>query len=200
MTWCRQCGKLSSKPVRIIHCAECGRNTWNHGRDLCKGCYRRGWRAKNPEKVRADYIKHKERESERHKKYYKDHREELLAKNQKWHKNNRDKANARGRRWYKDNRVKRIERTARRRAWKYNAAIEPLADFVAQLIQEGNMCTYCGSTNKPLESDHIVPLSRGGSHTEDNLVAACRSCNSSKHARALEEWLQDQPYSIVWVL
>jgi 5-methylcytosine-specific restriction endonuclease McrA len=34
-----------------------------------------------------------------------------------------------------------------------------------------------------------VPLSRGGSHTASNIVPACRSCNSSKGARSLMQYL-----------
>ena len=37
--------------------------------------------------------------------------------------------------------------------------------------------------------DHVVPLSRGGKHEIENLLPACRSCNSSKGAKLLEEWL-----------
>jgi len=46
-------------------------------------------------------------------------------------------------------------------------------------------CQYCGG---PAENvDHIVPRSRGGSHTWTNVVAACRSCNSRKRDRLLCE-------------
>ncbi|MHB8189947.1 MAG: HNH endonuclease [Ferrimicrobium sp.] len=46
-------------------------------------------------------------------------------------------------------------------------------------------CQYCGG---PAENiDHIVPRSRGGTHTWDNVVAACRSCNSRKRDRLLSE-------------
>lgn len=47
-------------------------------------------------------------------------------------------------------------------------------------------CRYCGSIRK-LSIDHVVPRSQGGSDDEDNLVVACRSCNSRKGARTPEE-------------
>lgn len=48
-------------------------------------------------------------------------------------------------------------------------------------------CVYCGS---PYEhADHVIPLSRGGAHSRDNLVPACAACNLSKGAKLLEEWL-----------
>jgi len=40
-------------------------------------------------------------------------------------------------------------------------------------------CAYCGS-QKNLEVDHIIPLSRGGRHDEDNMQILCRSCNRRK--------------------
>src|SRR5262245_45921304 len=48
-------------------------------------------------------------------------------------------------------------------------------------------CTYCGS-DKQLEGDHILPLSRGGSNAFVNLATACRPCNLSKGSKALEDW------------
>lgn len=49
-------------------------------------------------------------------------------------------------------------------------------------------CQYCGNTTE-LECDHIVPVSRGGTHAIDNLTAACRKCNRTKSAMTVEEWL-----------
>lgn len=50
-------------------------------------------------------------------------------------------------------------------------------------------CAYCGSGPPPkLHGDHLIPRSRGGPESGDNLVWACRPCNSSKCARDLLEW------------
>jgi 5-methylcytosine-specific restriction endonuclease McrA len=46
-------------------------------------------------------------------------------------------------------------------------------------------CQYCGAVAENL--DHVVPRSRGGSHTWDNVVAACRRCNSRKENRLIDE-------------
>ena len=46
-------------------------------------------------------------------------------------------------------------------------------------------CQYCGN---PAENvDHVVPRSRGGGHTWDNVVAACRRCNARKENRHVHE-------------
>jgi hypothetical protein len=49
-------------------------------------------------------------------------------------------------------------------------------------------CCYCGSLG-PLAADHLIPTKRGGANTGDNLVWACRGCNSSKCATDVLEWL-----------
>lgn len=52
-------------------------------------------------------------------------------------------------------------------------------------------CCYCGSKEN-LAVDHLIPRKRGGADTGDNLVWACRTCNSSKCARDLLEWFADR--------
>ncbi len=50
------------------------------------------------------------------------------------------------------------------------------------------VCTYCEAANGPWCVDHIIPLSRGGTNTDYNLVACCIPCNSSKGNLLLSEW------------
>ncbi len=45
--------------------------------------------------------------------------------------------------------------------------------------RDGNRCQYCG-TGEHLTLDHVYPKSKGGKTTWDNLVTACRKCNSRK--------------------
>ncbi len=47
-------------------------------------------------------------------------------------------------------------------------------------------CVYCGSKSD-LSIDHIIPTSKGGDATKNNLVTACMSCNCKKHARTPSE-------------
>ena len=50
------------------------------------------------------------------------------------------------------------------------------------LSRSGFRCAYCGAlaADGPLEIDHVVPVSKGGSDHESNLVAACCDCNLGK--------------------
>lgn len=51
----------------------------------------------------------------------------------------------------------------------------------------GLTCVYCGV---PAEArDHVVPFSRGGRATAENIVPACHACNHSKAQRTPDEWL-----------
>jgi 5-methylcytosine-specific restriction endonuclease McrA len=52
--------------------------------------------------------------------------------------------------------------------------------------RDGHKCQYCGST-KQLTIDHIIPRSRGGQDTWENLVVACMPCNTRKSDKLLEE-------------
>lgn len=50
------------------------------------------------------------------------------------------------------------------------------------------VCVFCSSTVN-LQTDHLIPKSRGGSDSADNLVLSCQSCNSSRNSRGVFEWL-----------
>ena len=52
----------------------------------------------------------------------------------------------------------------------------------------GRTCAYCGASNVPLEVEHIVPKSRGGSNRVSNLSLACTSCNQQKGSQTAQEF------------
>jgi 5-methylcytosine-specific restriction endonuclease McrA len=54
------------------------------------------------------------------------------------------------------------------------------------LRRDSHRCQYCGSRER-LTIDHVMPRSRGGKDTWDNLVAACVPCNNRKGNRTPEE-------------
>ncbi len=71
---------------------------------------------------------------------------------------------------------------------KQSMSIGPLADDERLKMILPQACCYCGS-REFLSADHLIPTKRGGANTGDNLVWACRSCNSSKCAHDVLEWL-----------
>ncbi len=51
-------------------------------------------------------------------------------------------------------------------------------------------CYYCGRkvAHRDLTMDHLVPLTRGGRSTKDNLVPCCKDCNNKKKSLLPIEW------------
>ncbi|MGI9296755.1 MAG: RNA-guided endonuclease IscB, partial [Gammaproteobacteria bacterium] len=54
-------------------------------------------------------------------------------------------------------------------------------------------CAYCGAKDCPLEVEHIVAKSRGGSNAVSNLTLSCVPCNQAKDNRPVEEFLTAKP-------
>ena len=54
-------------------------------------------------------------------------------------------------------------------------------------------CAYCGVVDCPLQIEHIVAKSRGGSNRESNLTLACEPCNQEKGAQPIEVYLAKRP-------
>jgi len=52
-------------------------------------------------------------------------------------------------------------------------------------------CAYCGKTNVKLTKDHVVPVILGGTGEIDNIVPACKSCNSRKGTRKMEYFREE---------
>jgi hypothetical protein len=55
------------------------------------------------------------------------------------------------------------------------------------LLRDEDTCQYCGKRQRELTLDHIVPRSKGGQSTWENLVACCRACNGRKGNRLLKD-------------
>jgi len=55
--------------------------------------------------------------------------------------------------------------------------------------RDANLCMYCGQrfSARELSREHVTPLSRGGTDTWNNVVAACKRCNNHKAGRTPEE-------------
>lgn len=57
----------------------------------------------------------------------------------------------------------------------------------------GRKCAYCGVEHVPLQIEHILAKTRGGSNRLSNLTLACNPCNQKKGARPVEEFLAKKP-------
>jgi hypothetical protein len=55
------------------------------------------------------------------------------------------------------------------------------------ILRDEETCQYCGKHFRELTLDHVIPRSRGGQSTWENLVASCRVCNGRKGNRLLKD-------------
>ncbi len=165
--------------MRLIHCAECGRNKRHEAHGLCKRCYNRRWREANRDRVR-----------ECHRQWYEANRDRARENGRRWQGANPGKACEKSRRWREANPGKVREKDHRRRARKKGATIGPVDE--AAIHERDKVCIYCGS-DQDLTIDHLIPLARGGPHCQDNLAVACRRCNSSKGTKTYEEFTIEKP-------
>jgi 5-methylcytosine-specific restriction endonuclease McrA len=85
----------------------------------------------------------------------------------------------------------RKARAARRRQRRMDKVEHDLsADEWSTLKGAWGGCAYCGATDTPLQRDCVLPISRGGRYTFENIVPACRSCNTSKCNEEVTHWLR----------
>lgn len=55
------------------------------------------------------------------------------------------------------------------------------------ILRDEELCQYCGKHFRELTLDHVIPRSRGGQSTWENLVASCKACNGRKGNHMLKE-------------
>lgn len=88
--------------------------------------------------------------------------------------------------------LKAVEYANKRRA-RINRALTENShlvtnEWMAELCaNHGHKCYYCRGDG-PLAMDHVIPLALGGKHERDNILPACRACNTSKGHRLISEW------------
>ncbi|ULE35784.1 HNH endonuclease [Mycobacterium sp. IDR2000157661] len=85
----------------------------------------------------------------------------------------------------------RRARAARRRKRRLDAVDNDLTAVEWETIKAAwNGCAYCGATDRPLQRDCVMAISRGGRYTVDNVVPACASCNTSKCNDEVTGWMR----------
>jgi len=81
-----------------------------------------------------------------------------------------------------DNHQQRCDREKNAPGLRYKAR----HDLLARWRRQGKTCMYCDALATTI--DHVVPLVRGGTNYEGNLVPCCKRCNSSKTYFTVIEW------------
>lgn len=132
--------------------------------------------------------------------YYALTRETQIRKVVERQRANRERTRQKGREWRERHLEKDRERcrikSQNRRAIKKATEVVKItdADIAQKLEAQKHRCFYCGCRIKGREYhiEHVIPLSRGGTHTLGNLVIACESCNLQKGAKDLWEFMANR--------
>lgn len=133
------------------------------------------WRAANPERkkslAKASYIANRERANKRSQDWYDANKARAKASMKAWLEKNPE--------WYRA-----IQHNARARRRSAHGIITKQDVLILKEMSLG-LCAYCFKTGQELSIEHVTALAAGGENYLDNLVMACRSCNSRKGARGV---------------
>jgi len=137
--------------------------------------------------------------------YYQANKEKIKARRRARYAEDPERENARGRLYNAEHKAELHEAGRRRRATPEGraAACATIArrrlrpggqELTPAMILEvmaaaSGVCVYCGQDFENGHVDHITPVSKGGTNDRENLVYVCASCNWSKGAKTLDEWL-----------
>lgn len=146
----------------------------------CKNCGREY--SQKPETIEKKRLARK--------RWYEKNRDHELAVNRRWREANYHRiaarASAQAAAWNKANPEKRREIVTRRRLAARGISAEKI-DRAAIFARDGYCCHICGKHVPRSERtlDHLVPLSKGGTHRADNVRLAHHRCNSARGAGRL---------------
>lgn len=155
------------------------------------------WRENNPEKHREKsrrwYRNNPEAGKAAPRKWNAKHPEKLKEYRARTYQNHKESRDARARLWVEthpeETKASRIQRNHRRRAKVAQAEGEwNFSEFQSLCEASDNRCYYCHKQVDKLTADHMTPITRGGSNWIENIIPACRSCNSSKGTKTLMEY------------
>lgn len=167
--------------------------------------YRAAYRAANKHKEKAYRDKTKDRRRQMNAKWYLANRERILARVKKrseekraeilayqsaYYAQNTDKVKARVRAYSAAFPEKKAQLEIKRRARKAgNGGSHTWQERAEKFERLGNVCFYCKAETK-LTVDHDIPLKRGGTDDIENILPACRPCNSRKNTRTAVEFIE----------
>lgn len=163
------------------------------GQRECRDCrsarnarYRREHADRESERHRRDYAANRERRGasvKRARQTEKGKESARRAARRYWHRHSSDEKRAILRKWSESRYVNQALRRARLAGTK----MEPIRR-AAVVARDRRTCYLCGRSGLPdaeIHLDHVIPLSRGGTHTYDNIRVACAPCNYRKSNRLL---------------
>jgi 5-methylcytosine-specific restriction endonuclease McrA len=137
------------------------------------------------------YLANRDRLLDRSKRWGRDNKERKLKYQREYYAKNRERIRVEQKAYRQDNpevdrNLRRLKRVRRKELGVIDLTTQ---EWLEVLECFDYCCAYCFQSGVGLTQDHVVPISKGGNHTKSNVVPACVTCNSSKHARDLNSWL-----------
>jgi len=176
--WCKKCIIENSLKWRRNNIERFKKNCklWSKNNpERCKINYKK-WCLKNPNKVKEINKRYRKKCINKRKKYSKDYfkinKTKCYEMMKVWRKNNPEKIRA----------IRRKSIYKRRLRQKFTN-ITTL--FLIELKAKTKICPYCYQHIKKYHLDHIIPLSKGGTHTKDNVCYCCAECNLKKNNKMI---------------
>lgn len=164
---------------------------WRDNRKDIKREYDKKYNIENREKKieysRRRYYENIEEMREYYKKRNKD--KDYLRKRREYRKTRKERDKELYSIWRKNN-TERISTNKQRRYTKMKGLKSDLThdDWLNTVEYFTYSCAYCGEKSDDLTRDHFIPVTLNGTFTKDNIIPACRSCNSSKNNKEFNNW------------
>lgn len=147
--------------------------------------YREENREKIREKDRIKYSLQSEKSKEYQKKYRQENKDKINAYHRKYYTTvGREKMNEIRRKWSKtpNGRLMSQKKGYKRRSILKNIGVHSNEEWLLVVDKQKGLCNIC-KEQKKLTKDHIIPLTKGGMNTIDNIQGLCHSCNARKGNR-----------------
>jgi 5-methylcytosine-specific restriction endonuclease McrA len=149
------------------------------------------WREGHREDARIRSKQWRLNNLERSRQSVREYQEKNFEKVQQYRERTKEEKRERSRQYDLKHPDLRRARENRRRARKLNASGSHTAAQFRTLCEiNGWKCVYCGQvlTLKTATRDHVVPLTKGGADSIDNIAPSCLKCNMRKQTKSVEEF------------
>lgn len=206
---CRICNKEFPLTEEYFNTRKDGKDGF---RNECKECKKKKWKedSERIQKQRKEHYKinkerlckyraehyqdNKEHFREQARKHYRDNKEYYSMHDKFYYYANKEKVSLRKKLYIKNNPTKAKMYIQKRRAMKRKLPATLTVEQWENIKKYfNNRCAYCGK-ELTLQQEHFIPLTKGGEYTINNIIPACKICNSSKNNKDFLEWYPKYKY------